>query len=268
MENEKGRTSCVNGLEDVLSYTGEETKREYSFEKEEGENIYSYTVTVSKVKKPKDKNKIVELTELVQSMEGLRPFERPREKSKRVSELVKESALEYMYRFERTVGPDYHVYTRRVGDVCDVLVDCCGKIAYAQLDLRKPFKHHFYGDILKMLPRKKEVKKFGKTFWAVEENFFLGTLGQRLLSYSAVFVIGGVLGTAYGFGVPGLFLTSLLYGAAGSFFALGCTSIDYYCYKRKMKKAFEGYAPKITYNKEALEKAFGNRPGKSVLKEW
>ncbi|MDP2907764.1 MAG: hypothetical protein Q8O03_07520 [Nanoarchaeota archaeon] len=248
-------------LEDILVYAGEETKREYSFEKQEGENTYSYTVIVSKVKKPKDKNKIVELTELVQGMEGLRSFERPREKSKRVSELVKELALEYKYEFERTVWPDYHIYTRRIGDVCDVLMDCSGKIAYTQLDLRKPLKNHFYENTMKILPQKKEVKKFGKAFWAVEENFFLGTLGQRLLSYSAVFIMGGIVGFTYSFGSPGLFFKSVLYGGAGSFLALGCSLVDYYCYKRKTKKAFERYDSKIVYNKEALEKALGNSVG-------
>lgn len=240
---------------------------EYNFEREDDTYNYSCKVTVKVTKKPENKDKLSELTDLVRSLEGLKPFERSRlEKTKRISDLVRDIAPEYGYKFERTIGPDYQVYTRRLGDVCDVLVDCCGKVAYNRLDLRMPIKHKHYDNVVKILSQKKEVKKFAKTFWTIEENFFLGTLGQRLVSYLALNMLGGIAGMTYGLSSYQFFFTSLLYGGMGSALALAGIVVDHYNYKRKVKKAFKKYSPNIFYNKQAFEKAFSYKPSKGVLK--
>lgn len=254
-----------------MNVNNEPTNFEYDFKREDEEYDYSCKLIVTKRKKPESKNKIVELSDMIQDLENekLNPLELLKsDKVKRISDLVKELAPEYGYRFERTVGPDYNVYTRRIGDLCDVLIDYEGKVAYTKLDLRKPFKHHYYENVFKILPQKREVKRFGKAFWAVEENFFLGTLGQRGLSYLALTGLAGITGIAYGFGGPGSFLTSVLYGIASSFFALGCTCADYYRYKNKTKNIFKTYTSRIVYNKAALEKAFDFKPSKSFAQSF
>lgn len=244
-----------NDLESTI--LGDVTNHKYHFESEDKDYTYSCTVSVSQKKKPPE-NKFDELIALVQSLEKLDCFARWKSpKPKRVSKLVKDLAIERGYQFERQVGADYFVYTKRIGDECDILIDYCGKIAYTRLDLRKPLKHHPAGNVLEILPQKKEIKKFAKTFYAIHENCFLGDMGQRLLSYFAIIMLSGVTGCAYGFDNPAYISTSVSYGALGTFSAFIGVHINHYLYKKKVKHAFKKYEGKIVYDKEALKKGLG-----------
>lgn len=274
MEEQDYEPDWRKRLENMFSATGKEKigepeKEEYGFKKKEGEDIYSYTVAVSKVKEPKDK--IDELTILVQDVGNLSPFKRMKspKRIERINELVAELAKEYHYRRERKVGQDHYVYTRRIGEECDVLINACGKTAYAHMNLRRPGKHHFYPNIYKVLVQKKEIKKIGRAFWSVEEGCFMGTYAQRLLSYIGFTGFTTFVSTAFGFYKGGLFLTlnMPIYATAGLFSALIAVGAVHLRHVRKQKKIFREYAQNLVYNKEAIEKAFSYNPHKGMVQE-
>lgn len=217
------------------------------------------------------KDKLDGLTILVQDIGNLSPFKRMKSQKRveRINELVAELAEEYHYRRERKVGQDHYIYTRRIGEECDMLINACGKLAYTHMNLRRLGKHHSYPNMYRVLVQKKEVKKLGRAFWGVEEGCFMGTYAQRLLSYTGVTGFTTFIGTAFGFYKGGFFLSlnMPIYAAAGLLSALIGVGAVHLRYVRKQKKIFKEHAPNIVYNKEAIEKAFSYKPHKGMVQK-